>query len=52
MEKNSGIEPIEKKDRNLNGMDFFLLWSGAAVSLAEIWAGGSWFRSGFYQASS
>ncbi|RLB18903.1 MAG: hypothetical protein DRG82_02715 [Deltaproteobacteria bacterium] len=47
MEKNSGIEPIEKKDRNLNGMDFFLLWSGAAVSLAEIWAGGLLVPLGF-----
>lgn len=27
-------------DRNLGGIDFFLLWSGAAISLAEIWAGG------------
>lgn len=35
-----GIEPIPKEDRNLRGLDFFLLWSGAAVSLAEIWAGG------------
>ncbi|MGA7878141.1 MAG: putative hydroxymethylpyrimidine transporter CytX [Desulfoferrobacter sp.] len=28
------------KDRNLGGVDYFLLWSGAAISLAEIWAGG------------
>jgi len=35
----SGIKPIGKEGRNLNGMDFFLLWAGAAVSLAEIWAG-------------
>ncbi len=52
MEKNSGIEPIGKEDRNLNGMDFFLLWAGAAVSLAEIWAGGLLvplgFLSGFF----
>jgi len=40
MESNKGIEPIGKEGRNLSGMDFFLLWSGAAVSLAEIWAGG------------
>ena len=26
--------------RTLGGMDYFLLWSGVAVSLAEIWAGG------------
>jgi putative hydroxymethylpyrimidine transporter CytX len=35
-----GIKPIGPAERNLNGMDFLLLWSGAAVSLAEIWAGG------------
>jgi NCS1 family nucleobase:cation symporter-1 len=35
-----GIEPILKDERNLAGFDFFLLWAGAAVSLAEIWAGG------------
>ena len=35
-----GIEPISKEEKNLRGIDFFLLWSGAAVSLAEIWAGG------------
>jgi putative hydroxymethylpyrimidine transporter CytX len=34
-----GIEPIPKEGRNLGGWDFFLLWAGAAVSLAEIWAG-------------
>lgn len=36
----SGIEPIPQEQRNLHGWDFFLLWAGAAVSLAEIWAGG------------
>ena len=36
----SGIEPIPKDERNLGGWDFFLLWAGAAISLAEIWAGG------------
>ena len=34
-----GIEPIPKEERNLGGWDFFLLWAGAAISLAEIWAG-------------
>jgi putative hydroxymethylpyrimidine transporter CytX len=34
-----GIEPITKEERNLGGWDFFLLWAGAAISLAEIWAG-------------
>ena len=36
----STIEPIPTAARNFRGLDFFLLWSGAAVSLAEIWAGG------------
>src|SRR5512137_615851 len=35
-----GIEPIPKEERNLGGWDFFLLWAGVAISLAEIWAGG------------
>ncbi len=34
-----GIEPVPAEQRNLGGWDFFFLWSGAAVSLAEIWAG-------------
>lgn len=29
----------EASQRNLNGWDFFLLWSGAAIALTEIWAG-------------
>lgn len=28
------------QDRTLSGLDFFLLWAGAAVALPEIWAGG------------
>jgi putative hydroxymethylpyrimidine transporter CytX len=36
----NGIEPVAEEKRNLRGGDFFLLWAGAAVSLAEIWAGG------------
>jgi NCS1 family nucleobase:cation symporter-1 len=36
----AGIDPIPKEERNVAGWDFFLLWSGAAISLAEIWAGG------------
>jgi putative hydroxymethylpyrimidine transporter CytX len=31
---------VRKNDRNLSGLDFFLLWAGAAISLGEIWAGG------------
>jgi len=29
-----------QRSEDLGGWDFFLLWAGAAVSLAEIWAGG------------
>ena len=35
-----GIKPIKQEERNLVGVDFLLLWSGAAISLAEILAGG------------
>lgn len=35
-----GIKPVKKEERNLAGIDFLLLWSGAAISLAEILAGG------------
>lgn len=34
------LAPVSNEERNLSGWDFFLLWSGAAISLAEIWAGG------------
>lgn len=34
------IEPVPREERNLDGWDFFILWAGAAISLAEIWAGG------------
>jgi hypothetical protein len=47
MTGNDGIKPIEPQGRNLGGMDFFLLWAGAAVSLAEIWAGGLLVPMGF-----
>jgi len=40
MKSQQGIKPTGPAERNLNGVDFVLLWSGAAVSLAEIWAGG------------
>lgn len=36
----NGIKPIPSNQRTWTGFDFFLLWTGAAVSLAEIWAGG------------
>ena len=34
------IQPIKINERNLSGPDYFLLWAGVAISLAEIWAGG------------
>lgn len=34
------IKPVSASERNLNGLDYFLLWAGIAISLAEIWAGG------------
>lgn len=34
------IQPIKVSERNLSGPDYFLLWAGVAISLAEIWAGG------------
>jgi purine-cytosine permease-like protein len=34
------MERVSLQDRNFTGLDFFLLWGGAAVSLAEILAGG------------
>jgi putative hydroxymethylpyrimidine transporter CytX len=34
------IQPIKVNERNLSGPDYFLLWAGVAISLAEIWAGG------------
>lgn len=34
------IQPVAPEGRNLRGIDFFLLWAGVAISLAEIWAGG------------
>jgi len=34
------VERISAQERNFTGLDYFLLWGGAAVSLAEILAGG------------
>jgi NCS1 family nucleobase:cation symporter-1 len=34
------IKPVGVAERNLGGVDYFLLWAGVAISLAEIWAGG------------
>ena len=42
------IQPTGAKQRNLSGMDYFLLWAGVAISLAEIWAGGFLAPMGFW----
>ncbi len=42
------IRPIGIGQRNLGGIDYFLLWAGVAISLAEIWAGGFLAPMGFW----
>jgi len=42
------INPIGLSDRSLGGFDYFLLWAGVAISLAEIWAGGFLAPMGFW----
>ena len=42
------IKPITAEERNLGGVDYFLLWAGVAISLAEIWAGGFLSPMGFW----
>ena len=42
------IRPVPAAQRNLGGKDFFLLWAGVAISLAEIWAGGFLAPMGFW----
>jgi putative hydroxymethylpyrimidine transporter CytX len=42
------IRPVPNSERSLRGMDFFLLWAGVAISLAEIWAGGFLAPMGFW----
>lgn len=42
------IRPVPAAERNLGGMDYFLLWAGVAISLAEIWAGGFLAPMGFW----
>jgi len=44
------IRPTSAADRTLGGIDFFLLWAGVAISLAEIWAGGFLAPMGFWLA--
>ena len=34
------LRPVAPGARTLSGPDFFVLWAGVAISLAEIWAGG------------
>ena len=43
----NSTKSIPQDQRTLDGLDFFLLWAGAAVSLAEIWAGGILAPMGF-----
>ncbi len=42
------IRPVPPSERNLDGKDFFWLWAGVAISLAEIWAGGFLAPLGFW----
>jgi putative hydroxymethylpyrimidine transporter CytX len=42
------IRPVPPSERTLAGRDFFLLWAGVAISLAEIWAGGFLAPMGFW----
>ncbi|MDP4856461.1 MAG: putative hydroxymethylpyrimidine transporter CytX [Desulfobacterales bacterium] len=42
------IKPVKIEDRNLGGLDYFLLWAGVGISLAEIWAGGFLAPMGFW----
>jgi putative hydroxymethylpyrimidine transporter CytX len=42
------IKPVGKEKRTLGGMDYFLLWAGVGISLAEIWAGGFLAPMGFW----
>lgn len=42
-----GIRPVEKSARYLSEVDFFLIWAGAAISLAEVLAGGILLTLGF-----
>ncbi len=44
------IQPTQVAERKLGGIDFFLLWAGVAISLAEIWAGGFLAPMGFWLA--
>ena len=41
------IQPVPQQERNLSGMDFFVLWMGAAIAISEVWAGGMLAPLGF-----
>lgn len=42
-----GLSPVPQDKRHLSGVDFFLLWVGAAVAVSEIWAGSILAPMGF-----
>lgn len=42
------IKPTSPSERTLGGIDYFILWAGVAISLAEIWAGGFLAPMGFW----
>lgn len=42
------IRPVHASERTLGSIDYFLLWAGVAISLAEIWAGGFLAPMGFW----
>ncbi|GMR23108.1 MAG: putative hydroxymethylpyrimidine transporter CytX [Acidobacteriota bacterium] len=44
------IRPVSAEGKTLGGLDFFWLWAGVAISLAEIWAGGFLAPMGFWLA--
>ena len=29
------IQPVPQQERNLSGMDFFVLWMGAAIAISD-----------------
>ncbi len=43
----NALTPVDPRERTWGGIDFFILWAGAGISLAEIWAGGMLRPLGF-----
>ena len=37
---NGALTPVQQSERKLGALDMSILWFGAAISIAEIWAGG------------